>query len=60
MENKKVCPLKFCGQNNFAQTPWCEKEDCAFWCGWASCCALVAIPSEISDRMHDLEQTIGK
>lgn len=61
MENKnKACLLKFSGQNNFAQMPWCEKENCAWWCGWDERCALVTIPSEISDRAHDLQITLER
>lgn len=55
-----LCPLKFGGQNFFAQSPECEKENCAWWCDWDECCALTAIPAEINDRMHDLQVTLER
>lgn len=60
MENKKVCPLKF-KPSILRDCPLdyqCEEENCAWWCEWADCCAMVAIPAEISDRAHDIMQTI--
>ena len=36
----------------------CDKEECAWWCAWANCCAMVAIPAEISDRAHDIIQSV--
>ena len=64
-ENPKICPIlstakhmsELIGCNNGAVL--CQGEECAWWCEWSKCCALVAIPAEISDRMHDLEVTIG-
>lgn len=53
MENKKFCTFKF---NSYMRN--CDKEKCAWWCEWANCCAMVAVPSEISDRAHDIMQTI--
>lgn len=59
MEDKnKACPLKFSGQNNFAQTPWCEKEDCAWWCDWQGGCALVANAAELSDRLSEIREAV--
>lgn len=58
MENRKVCPLKFTGQTGFAYDPYCKKEDCAWWCEWAERCAMVAISAEISNRAHDIVQTM--
>lgn len=55
MENKKRCPLKFAMPGD----RYCEEQECAWWCQWADCCAMVAIPAEISDRAHDIMQTIG-
>ena len=58
MENRKVCPFK-----TINITPQydmsCVKNNCAWWCEWADCCAMVTIPAEISDRAHDIVQTIG-
>lgn len=59
MDNKKVCPLKFLKTASFMESFKCEEEKCAWWCQWADCCAMVAIPAEISDRAHDIMQTIG-
>ena len=59
-DERKACPLKFGGQNSFAQTPWCEKEKCALWCGFDCCCALVSVSVEISDRIHDLRVTLER
>ena len=59
MDNKKVCPLKFGGQNSFAQDCYCEEKNCAWWCEWTKSCAMAAIPAEISDRAYDVMQTIG-
>lgn len=61
MNNKKVCPLKF-NIATFRDNPinWqCEEQNCAWWCEWSKCCAMVAILAEISDRAHDIMQTIG-
>lgn len=60
MEIKKVCPLKFKASiRRDCPLDWqCEENDCAWWCEWAECCAMVAIPAEISDRAHDIVQTM--
>ena len=55
VEDKKLCPLKFA----MPGYRYCEEQECAWWCQWADCCAMVAIPAEISDRAHDIMQTIG-
>ena len=34
----------------------CEESNRAWWCAWAKCCAMVAIPAEISDRAHEIMQ----
>ena len=46
-DEKKICPLKFGGQNFFAQNVNCESERCAWWCKWTESCALVAIAQQI-------------
>ena len=51
----KRCPMKF---NSSILIGECYREQCAWWCSWAECCAMVAIPAEISDRVHDIMQTI--
>lgn len=48
----KYCPLRANG------TFGCLEENCGWWCEWAKCCAMVAIPAELSDRMHDLMKTM--
>lgn len=48
----KYCPLRHDGNSR------CLEEECAWWCEWAKCCAMVAIPAELSDRMHDLMKTM--
>lgn len=52
---RKLCPFKFAAYQYLRD---CEKEECAWWCDWANCCAMVAVPAEISDRAHDIMQTI--
>ena len=59
MNNKKVCPLKFLKTASPIESFRCEEEKCAWWCEWTKSCAMVAIPAEISDRAHDIMQTIG-
>lgn len=50
-----ICPLRYM----FDRCPMeCQENDCAWWCEWAKCCAMVAIPAEISDRAHDIMQKI--
>lgn len=48
---KKICPLT----QNF-----CKEFKCGWWCSWSECCAMIAIPAEISDRISDLQQTINQ
>lgn len=58
---KKWCPLLSITPTHQAkQTCDCVESQCAWWCDWDKCCALVAIPSEISDRSNDLIRTIEK
>lgn len=53
------CPLKF-GSVNSLMEPWaCKKEKCAWWCEWIQCCAMVAIPSEISNRLDEIRRAIN-
>lgn len=50
MDKKKIsCPLKFGGQNFFAQEPWCEKELCAWWVKYNKSCALCTIADILAD-----------
>ena len=49
----KICPLM-----SIKYSKRCDEEECAWWCEWAKCCAMVAIPAELSDRMHDLVKTM--
>ena len=39
-QNRKACPMKFGGQNSFAQDAWCEKEECAWWISCDNNCAV--------------------
>lgn len=55
-EDKRVCPLKFLKKVTLLENFECVKENCAWWCEWAKCCAMVAIPAEISNRAHDIMQ----
>lgn len=49
------CPLRMM----IGRYPYdCEESNCAWWCSWSKCCAMVAIPAEISDRAHDIMQSI--
>lgn len=48
---KKYCPL---------MQRTCCQGDCSWWCEWSKCCALVAIPSAIEDRMSDVVTTISR
>lgn len=53
VNQKKLCPF-------LSMTPQhasdCVEEECAWWCEWTDCCALVAIPAEISDRLSEIRQ----
>lgn len=49
----KICPLM-----SIKYRKSCDEEECAWWCEWAKCCAMVVIPAELSDRMHDLMKTM--
>lgn len=53
-EDKRVCPLKFLKKDTLSEKFECVEENCAWWCEWAKCCAMIAIPAEISDRAHDI------
>lgn len=55
-EDKRVCPLKFLKKDTLSEKFECVEENCAWWCKWAKCCAMVAIPAKISDRAHDIMQ----
>lgn len=57
--HSKVCPLKFMNKNILDENFNCEQDGCAWWCSWSNSCAMVSIPSEISDRAHDIMQIIG-
>lgn len=46
----KTCPLD--------RLP-CKKENCAWWCEWGRCCAMVAIPAELSDRIGEIATILG-
>ena len=51
-----ICPLwRLAGRAPYE----CDQDKCAWWCDWAKCCAMVAIPAEISDRAHDIMQSVG-
>jgi len=50
------CPLKLITTDRYYTE--CDKEECAWWCAWANCCAMVAISSEISDKAHDIIQSM--
>lgn len=53
----KLCPLlTITPQHVGKQTYFCMREECAWWCEWTDCCALVAIPAEISDRLSEIRQ----
>lgn len=58
MEAKKICPMKFLKKETFMESFECEQERCAWWCEWVNTCAITAIPAEISDRAHDIMNTI--
>lgn len=58
MEVNKLCPIKFLKKDYMLEAFECEQERCAWWCEWANSCAIAVIPAEISDRAHDLINTI--
>ena len=37
------CPLKLLTHNNGGGIG-CDESNCAWWCSWASCCAIATIP----------------
>ena len=49
VNDKKICPMKFGGSNSYAQDPWCDEENCAWWCRWNKACAAVTIPDTLYD-----------
>ena len=49
LEDIKFCPLR---------SVMCDKEKCAWWCKWLDCCAMVAIPAEIANKMEDIMNTL--
>lgn len=53
---KKFCPFKFAASSYLRE---CEEKKCAWWCEWANCCVMVAVPAEISDRVNDIIQVMG-
>ena len=50
MSDKKLCPFKFC-INRYGVNVHCDEAKCAWWCDWANCCAMVAVPAEISEQI---------
>lgn len=49
-ENPKICPLKLIGgQNGYAQDPFCEKENCAWYLNFANGCCIPTIAGELAD-----------
>lgn len=46
-EERKACPLKLIGGNNsYAQDPFCEKGQCAWWLNQGNGCAILLIAGE--------------
>lgn len=49
-EKRRICPLKLIGGNNsYAQDPFCEKENCAWWASYAEDCCIPTIAGELAD-----------
>ena len=49
-EKRLICPLKLIGGNNsYAQDPYCDKENCAWWADYASGCCIPTIAGELAD-----------
>lgn len=49
-EAQKICPLKLIGGNNsYAQSPFCEKERCAWWLSFENGCAISAVAGVLAD-----------
>ena len=48
-QERKACPLKFCGQKSYARDAWCEKENCAWWMSFDDSCALACIAGILAD-----------
>ena len=36
------CPMTMNGSYGYQ----CEKDNCAWWCAWANCCAITALANE--------------
>ena len=43
------CPMTMNGRS-FAYE--CEKDNCAWWCAWANCCAMLIISREMYNAKH--------
>lgn len=58
---KKWCPLlSMTPAHQNKQDCHCCESQCAWWCEWNKSCAMVAIPSKISNRIYDLQKTIER
>lgn len=49
-KKRKICPMKLIGgQNSYAQEPFCDKEECAWWADYANDCCIPTIAAELAD-----------
>ena len=56
-EKRLICPLKLIGGNSsYAQDPFCEKENCAWWAKYANDCCIPTIAGELADST--ISQTV--
>ena len=61
MSEAKLCPLFVATPQTFhKQDEQCLKEKCAWWVLRDDCCAFVSIALEISDRGHDIMNTLER
>jgi hypothetical protein len=49
---KHVCPLKFGGQNEYAQDCFCEEGMCAWWDNRHDCCAVVGVAVALDQPLN--------
>lgn len=50
--NRKICPLKLiAGNNSYAQSPFCEKELCAWYAKYANDCCIPTLVGEFADSV---------
>ena len=60
MSDKKNCPFKLALKTRYGTPAYCDEAKCAWWCDWANCCAMVAVPAEMCERITCVESVYNE